>query len=124
MKLLLDAHAFLWWVTGSDRLSAVARVAIADPANDVAVGIGSLWEIAIKRALRKLDFPFDFEAVLQDEGFNLLPVGYHHLRALEQLPFHHGDPFDRLLIAQAAAENSAVVTNDRSFSRYDVSIVW
>jgi PIN domain nuclease of toxin-antitoxin system len=124
MRLLLDAHAFLWWVTDSGRLSAAASAAITDPNNDIAVGIGSLWEIAIKRALRKLDFAFDFEAVLRDEGFELMPIGYTHLRALEQLPLHHVDPFDRLLIAQATAERSAVVTNDRAFSRYDVSILW
>jgi PIN domain nuclease of toxin-antitoxin system len=124
MRLLLDTHAFLWWVTDSDHLSTAARVAIVDPANDVVIGIGSLWEIAIKRTLRKLDFSFDFKTVLQDEGFGLLPIAYEHLRAIEQLPFHHGDPFDRLLIAQATAENSAVVTNDRAFALYDVKTLW
>ena len=124
MRLLLDAHAFLWWVTDSSRLSDEARGAISEPANDIAIGIGSLWELAIKRTLRKLDFPFDFEVVLRDEGFDLLAINYGHLRALEHLPLHHGDPFDRLLIAQATTEKLSIVTNDRAFSHYDVSVVW
>ncbi|HWD60188.1 MAG TPA: type II toxin-antitoxin system VapC family toxin [Stellaceae bacterium] len=124
MRLLLDANALLWWVTASARLTQTARNAIADPANEIAVGIGSLWELAIKRALRKLDFPHDFETVLRDEGFALLPIGYLHLRALEGLPFHHSDPFDRLLIAQATAEQIPIVTSDKSFPRYDIRVIW
>ena len=124
MRLLLDAHAFLWWVTDSSRLSDAARGAISESANDIAVGTGSLWELTIKRTLGKLDFPFDFEAVLRDEGFDLLAINYGHLRTLEHLPLHHGDPFDRLLIAQATAENLPIITNDRAFARYDISVVW
>jgi PIN domain nuclease of toxin-antitoxin system len=124
MRLLLDAHTLLWWVTGSTRLSATARDAITTPINDIAVGVGSLWEIAIKRAAGKLDFPVDFEGALRDEGFELLPIGYAHLRTLEQLPFHHSDPFDRLLIAQSVAEDMPVVTADRLFALYDVKTVW
>lgn len=124
MRLLLDAHAFLWWVTNSSRISDAAKRAIGDPANDVAIGIGCLWELAIKRSLRKLDFPFDFEPVLQDEGFELVPISHEHLRTLENLPLHHRDPFDRLLIAQSIAERLAIVTNDEAFSRYAVSVIW
>lgn len=124
MKLLLDAHTFLWWVTASIRLSPSARRAIGDPANDVAVGAGSLWEISIKRALGKLDFPVDFETALRDEGFEVLPIKYAHLRALERLPFHHGDPFDRLLIAQAIAEGAAIVTSDRAMRSYEADTLW
>jgi PIN domain nuclease of toxin-antitoxin system len=124
MRLLLDANSFLWWVTSSARLSEAARQAIADDANEVAVAIGSLWEIAIKRSLGKLQFPHDFETVLRDEGFSLLPIAYAHLRVLETLPLHHRDPFDRLLIAQSLAERIPIVTNDKSFASYGVEIVW
>jgi PIN domain nuclease of toxin-antitoxin system len=124
MRLLLDANSLLWWVTGSPRLSEVARNAIANEASDVSVAVGSLWELTIKRSLGKLEFPHDFETVLRDEEFELLPVTYAHLHALESLPLHHRDPFDRLLIAQAIAENVPVVTNDRFFELYDVETFW
>jgi PIN domain nuclease of toxin-antitoxin system len=124
MRLLLDANSFLWWVTGSPRLSEVTRRVIADEGNEISVAVGSLWEIAIKRSLGKLQFPHDFETVLRDEGFLLLPVAYAHLRALEALPHLHRDPFDRLLIAQSIAERIPVATADRQFGAYGVEIVW
>lgn len=124
MRLLLDANSFLWWVTGSERLSEPAKEAIGSDDNDVFVAVGSLWEISIKRSLRKLQFPHDFETVLRDENFDLLPVTYVHLHALKALPLHHRDPFDRLLIAQAIAEGISVVTSDSKFALYDVQTVW
>lgn len=124
MRLLLDSNAFLWWVTNSHRLSAMAREAITDDTNAILVGVGSLWELAIKRSIGKLDFPHDFRAVLSDEAFELLPINFEHLCVLEALPLHHRDPFDRLLIAQAIAENIAVVTTDSRFGRYDVRVFW
>ena len=124
MRLLLDAHTFLWWVTNSPRLSVMAREAIADDTNAILVGIGSLWELAIKRSIGKLDFPHDFRAVLSNEAFELLPISFAHLQALETLPLQHRDPFDRLLIAQSIAENVAVVTNDPKFALYDARVFW
>jgi PIN domain nuclease of toxin-antitoxin system len=124
MRLLLDANSFLWWVTGSPRLSVAARDAISDGANKTCVAIGSLWEIAIKRSLGKLQFPHEFEPVLRDEGFDLLPITYAHLHALEALPLHHRDPFDRLLIAQALAERIPVATADQQFAVYGVELLW
>jgi PIN domain nuclease of toxin-antitoxin system len=124
VRLLLDANSFLWWVAGSPRLSATAREAIGSGDNEILMTIGSLWEITIKRALGKLQFPHEFETVLRDEGFELLPVTYTHLRALESLPLHHRDPFDRLLIAQSIAEDIAVATNDPKFALYDVKTLW
>jgi len=79
MRLLLDANALVWWVTDGPRLSEKARAAIADERNDVVVGIGALWELAIKRSLQKLHFPFDFETVLRDEDFGVLAIGFAHL---------------------------------------------
>jgi PIN domain nuclease of toxin-antitoxin system len=124
MRLLLDANAFVWWVTDSPRLTATSRAAIADAANEVVLGIGALWELAIKRSLQKLHFPFDFETVLSDENFQVLPISFAHLRALDALPGHHRDPFDRLLIAQGLTEGIPIATGDRRFAAYGVQIVW
>ena len=124
MRLLLDAHALVWWLSGSERLGERARDAITDETNDAVVGIGTIWELAIKRSLQKLHFPYDFEAVLSDEGFQVLPISFAHLRVLDSLPLHHRDPFDRLLIAQSLAERIPIITGDRAFAGYSVAIVW
>ena len=124
MRLQLDANAFLWWVTDSARLSAAARDAISNDANSIFVGVGSLWELSIKRSLGKLDFPHDFQTVLRDEAFALLPITYEHLHTLEGLPPHHRDPFDRLLIAQAVADDLTIATSDQKFTLYGVRILW
>lgn len=124
MRLLLDTNAFLWWRDASPRLSSRARDHIRDPANHIIVSIASLWEIAIKRSLGKLRFPENFEEVMAEEDFELLAVSYTHLRALERLPHHHGDPFDRVFIAQSLSEGVPIVTSDRTFGRYDVQTIW
>jgi PIN domain nuclease of toxin-antitoxin system len=124
MRLLLDANALVWWVTDSPRLTARSRAAIADATNEVVVGIGALWELAIKRALQKLHFPFDFETVLREENFQVLPINFAHLRSFDSLPRHHRDPFDRLLIAQGLTEGIPIATGDRRFAAYGVQVVW
>jgi len=124
MRLLLDANAFVRWVTDSPSLAAAPRAAIADAANEVVVGIGALWELAIKRSLQKLHFPVDFEAAVRDEDFQVLPISFAHLRTLGTLPQHHRDPFDRLLIAQGLTERIPIATSDRRFAAYGVPIVW
>ena len=124
MRLLLDTNPFLWWREGSTRLPAGVSDQIRDPNNEIVVSIASLWEIAIKRALGNLRFPEDFEAVMAEEEFDLLDVTYAHLRALGDLPRHHRDPFDRLLIAQSLAERIPIVTADPAFAAYAVEIVW
>jgi PIN domain nuclease of toxin-antitoxin system len=124
VRFLLDSNAFLWWRIASRRLSRSAAIAIREPANEVAVSIASLWEIAIKRGLGKLKFLEDFEDVIREEGFELVSIGYHHLRVLDGLPLHHRDPFDRILIAQALAESIPIATADRQFAAYGVPIVW
>ena len=124
MRLLLDANALVWWVTDSPRLTASSRAAIVDATNEVVVGIGTLWELAIKRSLQKLHFPYDFETVLREENFQVLPISFAHLHALDDLPQHHRHPFDRLLIAQALSEGIPIATGDRRFAAYGVQIVW
>lgn len=124
MRLLLDTNALLWWRAEDARLSARAADQIRDPNNDIVVSVAVLWEIAIKCRLGKLRFLEDFEAVMVEEDFHLRPIAYRDLRTLESLPPHHRDPFDRLLIAQAIAEGSPIVTEDRMFAAYGVPIVW
>ena len=122
--MLLDTNAFLWWRDASPRLSQDIADEIAEAGNEIIVSVVSLWEIAIKRAVGKLRFPERFEDVMAEEGFRLLPIGYHHLHALGNLPLHHRDPFDRLLIAQAIAENLPVATSDKTFGLYPIALVW
>jgi PIN domain nuclease of toxin-antitoxin system len=124
VRLLLDTQAFLWWREGSARLPMRASDEIRDADNNVVVSSASLWEITIKRGLGKLQFLEDFEQVMVEERFDLLPIAYGHLRALGGLPQHHRDPFDRLLIAQALAEGIPIVTSDRAFAAYGVELVW
>jgi PIN domain nuclease of toxin-antitoxin system len=97
---------------------------IRDPDNDISVSVVSLWEIAIKRGIGKLEFLEDFQLVMSEEEFSLLAIGYTHLQALEALPLHHRDPFDRLLIAQSIAEDMPVATNDDAFALYGVKTLW
>ena len=124
MRLLLDTHVLLWWREDSPRLSDRARAEIADAANEVLVSIATLWEIVIKRAIGKLIFPDDLEAVVREEAFQLMGIGFQHLRRVELLPVLHRDPFDRMLLAQALTEGVPLVTNDRALLAYGVPTVW
>lgn len=123
MRLLLDTHALLWFLAGDPALGDPARRAIEDPANERRVSVASLWEIAIKISLGKLDVQGGFDAVvaaLPENDFDLLALEVRHVRRLVDLPFHHRDPFDRVLIAQAIEDDLTIVTADRSFIAYGV----
>ena len=122
MTLLLDAHAFLWWVFEDRRLGAKAHAAIAD--NQCLVSAVTVWEIAIMRATGKLAAPEDLVGALAREGFEELPVTAAHGEAAGALPPHHRDPFDRMLVAQAKAERLTVLTVDPAFAAYGVPVVW
>jgi PIN domain nuclease of toxin-antitoxin system len=124
VRLLLDTNAFLWWRTEAPQLPTRVSNQIRDPDNAIVVSIASFWEIAIKRGLGKLRFFEDFGQVMADEGFDLLNVTFAHLRVLGDLPQHHRDPFDRLLISQSLAERIPVATSDPAFAAYSVEIVW
>ena len=124
MRLLLNTHAVIWWMADAPELSDRARSAIAERSNEVMVSIASLWEIVIKRALGKLEFPEDVETTLAVEGFGLLPIGLGHLRALESLPALHRDPFDRMLVAQALVDGFVMVSGDPAVARYGAPILW
>lgn len=118
MTLLLDTHAFLWWLDDPQLLSKPARKAISDGKSTVYISAAVIWEISIKRALGKLDAPEDLEAALAVNRFLPLPITVKHALAVQALPNHHRDPFDRLLIAQAAHEGFKLVTRDAYAARY------
>jgi PIN domain nuclease of toxin-antitoxin system len=128
MTLLLDTHTLLWFLTNDSSLSARARAAIEDPANVSHVSAASLWEVAIKFALGKLKLPAPYADIfpgqLELNGFVLLPITPTHCATLLGLPFHHRDPFDRLLLAQAKAEGMTLVTDDGQFGPYGVPLIW
>lgn len=124
MRLLLDTHALIWSATDPDQLSDVAATAIRDPENDVFVSAVSGWEIAIKRSRGRLRFPDVDRAMLASLRLTEFPVTLAHAAAIAHLPDHHRDPFDRMLIAQARADDLTVVTRDRAFDAYEVSLAW
>ena len=119
MRLLLDTQVLLWWLA-DEGLTDQARDAVADPANPVMVSAVSAWEISIKKSLGKLTAPDDLERQVVDGGFIPLPISIAHGIAAGQLPRHHDDPFDRMLIAQASAEGLTLVTHDKRFTDFDV----
>ena len=121
MQLLLDTHAFLWWLDDDPGLGPAARAAIADSGNIVFVSAATTWEIATKRALGRLDAPGDIASWLPANGFTALAVEVEHSIRSAELPLVHRDPFDRLLIAQAQLEELILVTDDSAVARYDVA---
>jgi len=128
MRLLLDTHAFLWFIMGSANLSANARALIEDPANERLLSVASLWEIAIKTSLGKLTLSARFDelipAQLKLNGIDLLNIKVDHLSTRTTLPFHHRDPFDRLIIAQANVEKLSVISLDGAIDAYGVTRLW
>jgi PIN domain nuclease of toxin-antitoxin system len=121
--LLLDTHVFLWWRTDSGRLKRNVRGAIAE-AERVWISAASAWEATIKQRLGKLRLSDSFAWMVQDSHFDELPITVRHADRVADLPPHHADPFDRMLIAQALVERATVVTHDRQFADYDVPILW
>lgn len=124
MRLLLDTHALLWWLNDDGKLGKHARQLIGDPENDVLVSIVSLWEIAVKLRVGKLEANLEeIFAILPEQGFQLLDITYAHLISLAKLPVHHRDPFDHLLMAQAMTEDAVFVSQDQNVPLYGVSFV-
>jgi len=128
MSVLLDTHACLWFIAGDTRLSPTARKAIEDPSETKFVGVASLWEMAIKVSLGKLQLTQPFESLiprqLELNGFRILPIDTDSVARIVSLPFHHRDPFDRLLAAQCLTQNLTLVSGDVSFDAYGVRRVW
>ena len=120
MRLLLDTHTFLWWVSDWREIAEATREAIADPGNEVFVSAVSGWEVAIKKARGRLVAPDNLSAVVEAKHFAHLPLTFAHAESAAALPKHHRDPFDRMLIAQAQVEDLVLVTRDERISLYDV----
>jgi PIN domain nuclease of toxin-antitoxin system len=127
MSLLVDTHAFLWFMTGDRRLSRTARRAIDDSEGEWWLSAASVWEIAIKASLGRLTLPAPADRYFAEkvqEGLQVLPVDWEHAAAVGRLAFHHRDPFDRLIVAQAQSERLPVATNDPAFGKYGIHTVW
>ncbi len=128
MRLLLDTHAFLWFFTDDPQLSATAKALIADPTNEILVSPASYWEVAIKVSIGKYPLTVPFEefwtAGINGSGFVILPIALPHATVLSSLPMYHKDPFDRMIISQAIAEQIPVVTMDTTFNSYAVTRCW
>ena len=127
MNLLLDTHTFIWFLNGDNQLPASIKNVIADTSNKCVLSIASIWEIAIKRSLNKLELQGDFNQItvfLSNNEIEVLPITFGHIQQLLHLDFHHRDPFDRIIIAQAITENLTIATKDSTFDKYGVNITW
>ncbi len=128
MRLLLDTHAFLWWIAGDEALSAAARAAIADESNGIFISAASVWEIATKHRIGKLPgvaaLIANLDGTIAAQGFTGLPIDLRHGQTAGALPGPHRDPFDRMLIAQAMLEDLVLVSNEQPFDAYGVRRLW
>lgn len=127
MQYLLDTHALIWFLEDDPQLSPKVRTEIMDINNQCFVSIASLWETAIKVSLRKLQLKSDFNKIidfLSDTSIEILTIEFTHLQRLLSLPFHHRDPFDRIIIAQGLDENFTIMTKDEQFSHYTNKLLW
>ena len=125
MRLLLDTHALLWALSAPQQLPASLRRAIQAAENDVYASLASAWEIAIKAALGKLEFDLrSLERTLAATGIQTLDINLQHVARVAELPRHHGDPFDRMLVAQALCESMILVSRDRELKRYGLRMLW
>jgi len=128
MNLLLDTHAFLWWHSQPAQLSPVAYAACIDPNHQLWLSLASIWEIQIKVQIGKLTLQQPLRGMLTKEqthnNLRILPVSLEHVLTLDTLPFHHKDPFDRMLIAQAKHEGWSILSKDSEFKLYPVTVLW
>ncbi|MEI2688169.1 MAG: type II toxin-antitoxin system VapC family toxin [Anaerolineae bacterium] len=128
MKLLLDTHAFLWFIAGDIQLNSHARRLIEDLGNERYLSVASIWEITIKSSLGRLVVPTPPSVLIREHvwanAILLLPTMPHHLDVLHDLPYHHKDPFDRLIVAQAIDEEMTLITKDQALLAYDVRAAW
>jgi len=128
VKLLLDTHTFIWAVDQPSMLGPSAKTALEDPANDLVLSAATIWELAIKVGLNKLTLSLPYRQwmtrAMNDLGVSVLPITVESADVLIELPKHHRDPFDRLLVAQAIVENVPLVSNDAIFDQYGIARVW
>lgn len=128
MRLLIDSHALIWYVDQHQQLSSASHAAMSDPANELLLSAGSIWEIAIKIGLGKLVLTQPYllwmSQALTDLGITVLPVTVEYADAQASLPRHHSDPFDRLIVAQALVEKVSIVSADASIDAYGITRLW
>jgi PIN domain nuclease of toxin-antitoxin system len=128
MKVLLDTHAFLWWITDDPKLSLRVRGIISDGENEVFISAATGWEIAIKAQIGRLKLPDEPRRFILEQlkinSMKSLPIEMRHALHISTLPIHHQDPFDRILIAQAQMEELPVLSADPQFGKYEVTIIW
>ncbi len=127
MRLLLDTHIFIWWADEPEKLSSLVLSALEDETNDLLLSVVSTWEIQIKMSLGKLKFSQPLRELVESQqeanDLQILPIELPHVLALENLPFHHKDPFDRLLIAQSIVEGITLIIADDRFSAYEAKLL-
>ncbi len=123
MNLLLDTHVLLWWLDDHPTLSRKAKAAIADGKNLVFISAVVIWEIRIKQALGKLTIPQNFQKVLNAQPFEMLDITVEHAHEIGDLPAHHRDPFDRMLVAQTKVEHLTLVTRDIRLKKYKIPLI-
>lgn len=123
LRLLLDTHVVVWVLSDPNRLTAKTRTAIETEENEIFVSVVSPWELAIKGPREGLHLPDDLEAQVDQRGFDLLPVLFRHTEPIGSMPYHHRDPFDRMLVAQAVVDSLTIVTADRKLTNYQVSLL-
>ncbi|MEH2316088.1 type II toxin-antitoxin system VapC family toxin [Nostoc sp.] len=126
MRQLLDTHIFIWFVMGDSRISVSLKSQIEN--NENLLSIASVWEMAIKHSIRKLNFGLAFDEFIEQQiirnGIELLPITIHHITIVATLPLHHRDPFDRILIAQSVVENIPILSADKTFDAYPIERLW
>lgn len=124
----MDTHAFLWFIAGDSNLSEQAKTFIEDDSNEKIVSMASMWEMAIKISIGRLKVSEPFESLIprhiQINGFELLPIQFEHISMVSSLPFHHRDPFDRLLVSQCIVEKCAIISRDIAFDSYQIKRIW
>ena len=127
MDILLDTHALWWFLNGSDKMPDATKETILNPENTIYVSIATIWEVAIKMSIGKLNFDgrIDrFVEAVESEDFLLLDITPTHIKSVQELPFIHRDPFDRMLIAQAIVEELSIMTTDSNIAKYDINQIW
>ena len=123
MKYLVDTHIFICWMKQDKRIKKEIKSILQDPQNYIYLSIATVWEIVVKKKIGKLKVPHDWKVTLKESNFLLLPISLEHVYKLENLPLHHRDPFDRMLVSQAIVENATLITGDNKLWQYDVALL-
>lgn len=125
-SFILDTHTLIWFLNGDKQLSKAARVAIEKESNDKYVSVASLWEMAIKISLKKLEFAAfsDLASMIAENGFEILPITFEHTLKVAELDFIHGDPFDRILVAQCIVDHLTIISKDGNIEKYPIEVLW